>query len=96
MVIVLFIQILVMVLERYINRTNTKQIIKKIGLKKDERELSEDDILAKLKSENMTPKTLSMHIDHTMTSDHVLMQHFEKSETGSLSHVSEKPRIILE
>ena len=43
MVIVLFIQVAVMIIERYVNRTNPRHVVKKIGSKQNEDNFMNDD-----------------------------------------------------
>ena len=63
MVIVLFIQILVMILERYVARTNIMVNIKKAGGKKNEVE-NDDQIMQSMKTSTLgeTVKSITMHL----------------------------------
>lgn len=55
-----------MVCERYINRTQARITVKKIGQReseKSEHEVSEETIIARLKAKGQSAESMTIHID---------------------------------
>jgi hypothetical protein len=74
MVLLLFLQVAVMVIERYINRTNARVVVKKIGAPshdhRDERDL--DDKLMTTMKISTEVRSMSMHVDQLKTQDNII------------------------
>ena len=58
-----------MIIERYVNRTNPRYIVKKIGVSKsDPEEMNDDKILEQMKIQE-TPRSMSVHVNLQQTRD---------------------------
>jgi len=78
MVVMLFIQVFVMILERYISRTNTRVNLERArGRKKDD---IDDQNLASKMTLGDNPRSLSMHLQAQKTSDTILFGNSKKSK----------------
>ena len=78
MVIMLFVQVFVMILERYISRTNIMVNVKKAGSNKKEN-VDNDDKLMQSMTFTDTIKSVTMHLTSQKTSETVL---FDKEQKG--------------
>ena len=65
MVMLLFLQVTVMVIERYINRTNTKVVVKKIGAPKEAGAAGDldDKLIATMRPTQSDNRSMSMHVE---------------------------------
>lgn len=86
-----------MILERYINRTNTKITVKKVGKQKPELEESknlDEKYMAKMQGDE-GPRSMSIHIEPAKSKDTQLIQH-RNSRVGVVEIKEDQPKITLE
>lgn len=80
-----------MITERYVNRTNPRFVVKKIGQPKNEEDLDDNQLLERMQL-GQGPESMTIHIDRAKTNDDILSTTLKKDDSKL---VVEKPKVVL-